>query len=146
MTANSPNFFKPHPVLTYYILTFVISWGGILLAVGPRGIPGIPGQMERMIPVIIVPMLAGPTLASILMSGILDGRAGYRVLLSRLLRWRVGIGWYAVALLITPLLMMVMPFLLSLFDSSFFPHVTSEDKASVLRMRPACDAWRPTAP
>ena len=79
MTANSPNFFKQHPVLTHYILTFVISWGGILLAVGPRGIPGIPVQMERMI---------------------------YRVLLSRLLQWRVGIGWYAVALLITPLLMM----------------------------------------
>ena len=48
-------------------------------------------------------MLAGPSVAGILLTGLVDGRAGLRELLSRLLRWRVGARWYAVALLTAPL-------------------------------------------
>lgn len=34
-------FIKRHPVLSYYVLTFTISWGGVLLLVGgPGSIPG----------------------------------------------------------------------------------------------------------
>jgi hypothetical protein len=33
-------FIKRNPVLTYYALTFALSWGGILIVVGPGGIPG----------------------------------------------------------------------------------------------------------
>ena len=29
-----------HPVPTYFALTFAISWGGVLIVVGPGGIPG----------------------------------------------------------------------------------------------------------
>jgi hypothetical protein len=49
-------------------------------------------------------MLAGPSVAGILLTGLVSGRAGLRELLSRLLRWRVGAGWYAVALFPAPLL------------------------------------------
>ena len=31
------NFIKRHPVLTYFVLTFAISWGGFILALGPLG-------------------------------------------------------------------------------------------------------------
>ena len=39
-------FIKRHPVLTYYALTFAISWGGILVVVGPGGIPGTTEQVD----------------------------------------------------------------------------------------------------
>lgn len=35
-------FIEKHPVLTYYALVFATSWGGILMLVAPRGIPGYP--------------------------------------------------------------------------------------------------------
>jgi uncharacterized protein len=51
----------------------------------------------------VVAMLAGPPVVSILLTWIVDGRAGLREFLGRLLKWRVGVRWYAVALLIVPL-------------------------------------------
>jgi membrane protease YdiL (CAAX protease family) len=52
-----------------------------------------------------------------------------------LFRWRVGIGWYAAALLIAPLLLMAVPLTLSLRFPEFIPRVfTDSDKRSVLQM------------
>jgi membrane protease YdiL (CAAX protease family) len=56
--------------------------------------------------------LAGPSVASIVLTGLVDGRAGYRDLLARFLRWRVGALWYAVALLLAPLLTLTTALLL----------------------------------
>jgi uncharacterized protein len=44
-------------------------------------------------------------MAAILVIALAFGRAGLRDLRSRLFRWRVGVRWYAVALLTAPLLM-----------------------------------------
>jgi hypothetical protein len=33
-------FIKSNPVLTYFALAFALSWSGILIVVGPGGIPG----------------------------------------------------------------------------------------------------------
>jgi len=92
-------FIKGHPVLTYFALVFIISWGGFLLVVGPGGFPGTKEQFGTLLPIVVSAMLAGPSVASILLTGLVDGRAGFRELLSRLFRWRVGACWYAVALL-----------------------------------------------
>jgi hypothetical protein len=46
-------------------------------------------------------------LAAILVIALAFGRLGLRDLRSRLFRWRVGVRWYAVALLTAPLLMTV---------------------------------------
>src|SRR4030095_10248477 len=98
-------FVKRHPVLSYYALVFAISWGGVLL-VGGRGLlAGTNWQTDPLFIFAVVARLAGPPVASLLLTGIVSGRAGYRELLSRLLRWRVGGRWYAVALLTAPLLM-----------------------------------------
>ena len=91
-------FIKKHPVLTYFALTFAISWGGVLLVIGgPSGIPGTPEQFERLLPFAIPVMIVGPGVAGLLLTGLVQGRAGFRELLSRLLKWRVGARWYAVA-------------------------------------------------
>ncbi|MEW6403145.1 MAG: CPBP family intramembrane glutamic endopeptidase [Chloroflexota bacterium] len=130
---NIQAFMKRHAVLTYFVLTFAISWGGILIAFGPGGIPASLEQLEKLGPSAYLAMLAGPSVASILLTGLIDGRAGMRGLLARLLRWRVGAGWYAVALLTTPLLATVVPLALLLLSPEFLPGIfTTDDKSSLL--------------
>lgn len=81
-------FIKRHPLLTYLALTFAISWGGMLIAVGPGGIPANGEQSAMLLVFAYIAMLAGPSIAGILLTGVLDGRAGLREYGSRLLRWR----------------------------------------------------------
>ena len=129
--ASIQAFIRRHAVLTYYILVFAISWGGILIVVGPGRIPGTAEEVELTYPGVILALLAGPSVSGILMTGLVHGRAGLRGLLSRLLRWRVG--WYAVALLAAPLTVMATLFTLSLFSPIYLPNiVTADDKASLL--------------
>jgi membrane protease YdiL (CAAX protease family) len=126
-------FIKRRPVLTYFALTFAISWGGILMVIGPGGILGTKEVSEGLMPFVYLATLLGPSSAGILLTGLVDGRAGFRELLSRLLRWRVGARWYAVALLTAPLLITATLFALSLTSPVFLPIiVTADDKASLL--------------
>ena len=127
-------FIKRYPLLSYFVVTFAISWGGILLVIGgPGGIPGTPEQFETMLPFMILAMLAGPSAAGTLLTGLVYGRAGIQEVLTRLLRWRVDARWYAVALLTAPLLMTAIPLALSLLFPKFIPGiVTKDDKASLL--------------
>jgi membrane protease YdiL (CAAX protease family) len=127
-------FIKGHPVAIYFVIAFAISWGGILLVVGPGGFPGTPEQFETLLPLVGLAMLVGPPVAGILLTGFVHGRAGLHGLLSRLLRWRVGLRWYAVALLTAPLLMLtVTPLALSLLFPDFLPRIiTSADKVSLV--------------
>jgi membrane protease YdiL (CAAX protease family) len=66
-------------------------------------------------------MVLGPSVSGILMTALGGGRAGLRELGSRLLRWRVGARWYAVALLAAPLVMLAVLLALSLTSSAFLP-------------------------
>jgi membrane protease YdiL (CAAX protease family) len=122
-------FIKGHPLLSYFALTFAISWGGTLIAAGPDGF-----QSGREFGFSYVAMLAGPSVAAILLTGLVDGRAGLRELLSRLLRWRVGARWYAVALLTAPILFMGVLLGLSLISPDFLPRIfTEEDKVFLVQ-------------
>jgi membrane protease YdiL (CAAX protease family) len=130
-------FIKSHPVLSYFALTFAISWGLalIIIVVGPGGNLATPGQFEMLVPFVALATLAGPPVAGILLTGILDGRVGFRDLLTRLTRWRVGARWYAVALLTAPLLITAVLFALSLTSPQFLPGIlTTSDKAALLLM------------
>jgi membrane protease YdiL (CAAX protease family) len=127
-------FIQRHPVLAFYIVVFVISWGGILMSIGGLGgIPATSEQVEKLLPFVMLALFAGPSVASILLTSIVYGKAGWRQLLSRLLRWRVGIRWYAVALLTAPILYLAVPLTLSLLSPDFLPSIfTTDDKASLL--------------
>lgn len=127
-------FIKRRPLLTYFALTFAISWGGILLVIGdPGALPATPEQLETLLPFVVLAILAGPSVAGILLTGLVDGMAGLRELLSRLVKWRVGVRWYAVALLTAPLLMTAILLVLSLFFPGFLPGIfVADDKAALL--------------
>ncbi|HXF63655.1 MAG TPA: CPBP family intramembrane glutamic endopeptidase [Caldilineaceae bacterium] len=120
-------FIRRRPVLTYFVLTFAISGSGILLALGPGGLPITAETFETVPLLALMASLAGPSVAGILLTALVSGRAGLRELLSRLLKWRVGIGWYAVALLAAPLLATAVPLALSLFSREFLPAIFMTD-------------------
>ena len=124
-----PAFLERHAVATYYALVFAISWGGILLVLGRDGLFSTGTTMA----VAGVLILVGPPVASLLLTGLVDGRAGLRRLASRLQRWRVGARWYMVALLAGPLVMGATTFGLSLASPEFRPDiVTAEDKLGIV--------------
>jgi hypothetical protein len=126
---------RRNPVLVYYVLTFVLSWGAVLVAVGPRGFPVNPAQLGKRLPVLIVAMLLGPGVASVLLTGIVGGRAGYRKLLSRMFNWRAGIEWYAAAVLVAPILLGGVPLALSILNPEFIPRIFNDlDKRSLLQL------------
>lgn len=126
-------FIRRHQVLTYYILTFAISWSFFLVVGGPGLFAGAYWQSDpRFLPAVLA-MLTGPTIAGLLLTGLLTGRAGLRELGSRLVKWRVGGRWYAVALLTAPVLTASVLSVLSLTSPVFLPPLlTAEDKIVLL--------------
>lgn len=87
---------RSSPVVSFFLLTYLISWatwglGRFLLPEAGRGIRFAIHNFG----------LCGPTLAALVLSGLLYGRAGPVDLLKRIGRWRAGIGWYLFALLST---------------------------------------------
>jgi uncharacterized protein len=130
---KTEGFIKRHRVLAYYTLVFAISWGGMLLAVGPSGFFSSTANPVVLTQFVYLAALAGPSVAGILMTGLLYGRAGFRELFSSLLRWRVNVRWYLAALLTAPLLMTAILVVLSLTSPAFVPAiVTTNDRAGLL--------------
>ena len=123
---------KQHPILTYYVLAFAISWGAILLIVGPGGFLTTTSTSPSFALAGFASLL-GPSLAGVVLTGLVDGRAGLSDLLARLRRWRVSLRWYAVALLTAPLVTILTMLALSLTSPAFVPAIiTADDKASLL--------------
>jgi hypothetical protein len=77
-------FVRRHPLVAFFVLAYALTW------------PLIP--LVTVSPLWGFPALFGPALAAVIVAAITDGRAGLKDLLSRLVRWRVGARWYAVAL------------------------------------------------
>jgi membrane protease YdiL (CAAX protease family) len=125
-------FVERHPVLTYFVLVVALSWGAILLLAG--GLGPIGSTDPRFLFVALTAPVA-PATVGLLLTGLVAGRAGYRDLLTRLLRWRAGARWYAVALLTAPLLTVAEGVLLGLaLRSTEFPSaiLTTPDPLGLL--------------
>jgi len=126
-------FIKKRPVLIYFTLTFVISWGGVLILGAPYGMPATSEQFEQHYPIVFLPYLLGPVISGLLLIGLLEGKAGFRNFLSRLIRWRVKIRWYAIAILLAPLFTSGILCLFSLKSPDFLPAIfTTDDRFSLL--------------
>jgi membrane protease YdiL (CAAX protease family) len=125
---------RSHPVLTYFALTFAISWGGVLAVVGGSGgMTGTEPTSDSRFLYAVLAMLAGPSIAGIFMTAVLEGRNGVRALVARMLRWQIGARWYAVALLTAPVLWLLTLFGLSFTSMNVLPGiVTSTDKAGLV--------------
>lgn len=123
----------PYQSAIYFALTFVISWGAVLLAAGPAGIPATPDEAERHLPVVVFATLAGPSLAGLCLTWFYSGMGGLRALFRRFIKWRVPLSWYVVALLITPMLVAVLLLGLSIGSPEYLPGIlVSDDKITLI--------------
>ena len=112
------NFVARHPAVTYFVLTFAVSWLGAFAVAAPhllRGeaIPKFAGLM--MFPA----MLLGPSGVGILLTWFIDGGIGLRDLFSRMRHVRVSSRWFA-PLLIPPILVLTVLFIMKTFVSPVF--------------------------
>jgi membrane protease YdiL (CAAX protease family) len=126
-------FIRKHPVVACFVVTFAISWGGVLLLLGGDGLPRTRKTLDEVLPYAIAIMIVGPASAGLLLTAVAGGGTGLRDLISRLLKWRVGIRWYAAALLLAPLLTLTVLLALSLVSPVFIPGIiATDDKMSRL--------------
>src|SRR6516165_6323204 len=93
---------KRHSLAAFFLLTFGYS-GLLMFPVLASSLGWLPFHIAQL-PALLLQLLAvwGPTLSALLLTGLISGKAGLRDLLSRLIRWRVGVQWYAFVLLSWP--------------------------------------------
>ena len=83
-----------HPLVFFFLLAFVFTWGYFWLIWAPLGLP------ESMIAL----GGFGPAVSAFFVLAITSGKPGMLCLLRSIAHWRVGVQWYLVALLGLPVL------------------------------------------
>jgi membrane protease YdiL (CAAX protease family) len=84
-------FIKRYPQAAFWIIAWA-TWflGWFLFAIYPNDLWNL--------------LIYSPLLTGVLVTAIADGRGGLKTFFSRIVRWRVGLKWYAVALFTPPVL------------------------------------------
>ena len=121
---------RRYPVTSYFLLAIAISWVGILAIVLPTTFPAPESEATRLFVAVYLAMLAGPSVAGLAMTALVGGRDGLREYWNRLRVWRVGMRWYAAALLIAPVALALALLALSLISGNFVPAILSGDTAT----------------
>lgn len=86
---------KRHEVIAYSILAYVISW----VLVAPLVTDGLGLTSWHISTVWHALGALGPLVAAFVVTTLVSGRAGVRLLMASMGRWRVGVGWVLVAVL-----------------------------------------------
>ena len=84
---------KKHPLLAFFVLAYALSWlVEIPLALRAHGV------IQVEIPFSLHYLAAyGPMLSALIVTGVTGGPRGLRELLGRMTKWKVGPGWWLVA-------------------------------------------------
>jgi hypothetical protein len=92
-------FIKKIPVIFYFTLACAISWLSLIPIIGIDGFLGKTALSDNQMPLLFLAMCAGPSIAGILSIYLIDGRDGFKKLVSRLVKWKVKFRFYLIALL-----------------------------------------------
>jgi uncharacterized protein len=116
--SNQETIIRRYPVVTYFALTFLISWTGALAVAAPHLIRHEP--LPQMTGILMFPvMLLGPSFAGIVLTRIVDGKSGLQVLFSQMFRAWIAPRWYT-ALLLPPALVLTVLLFLERFVSPVY--------------------------
>jgi uncharacterized protein len=109
-TSGLKNVLQAHPLISFFVLAFAGTW--LLdapMVLGQDGLGVLPFKVP--VPVYVVLFLlsaySGPTLAALLTTHATEGKIGIKAFFRRYTMWRVGVGWYFIALLGYPLLYVI---------------------------------------
>jgi membrane protease YdiL (CAAX protease family) len=110
-TTPQPVAFSPlkrliqqHPLVAFFVIAFAGTWIVFLpLLLASNGLGLLPFSLP-VDPFQTIGAFTGPTLAAFIVTAATSGAAGLRQLVLRIVQWRVGVGWYLLALLGFPLL------------------------------------------
>ncbi len=111
-------FSQRRPVVSYFLLTFAISWSAAFFVAAPKLFQ--PGPLPKLIGILMFPaMLLGPAFSGIFLAYRLDGSEGLRALFAHMRRFRFA-PRFCVALLIPPLLILSVLLALKAFSSPVY--------------------------
>ncbi len=100
-----------HPLVAFFVLAFVGGWIVLLPTVlfeSGFGLIPIPLPAPAVMLFFIPAAMAGPAFAAFVVTRTVEGKEGTRKLLRRrILRWRVGIHWYLIAIFGVPIVYFV---------------------------------------
>ena len=112
---------EQHLALTYFVLTFVISWGGVLAATGTKLLSG--ERIPRFTGLMLFPLLLiGPLSAGLGMTLYTSGVTGLRALFGKIVKVRIRAVWYTILLLPPVAMLAVLTLLRTFVSSSFAPN------------------------
>lgn len=126
-STTKNNILTRHPVMVFFVLAFVISWGGVLAIVLPTGLPGSAENLDRLYGGVFVLMLVAPFVSAIIVSAILSGGAGIRQLWSGIAIWRAKPIEYAAIFLLIPCCALFVLLSLSAISADYTPNFLSAD-------------------
>lgn len=112
------NAIRRHPVLSYFLLAYAISWFGALAVAAPHLLVHEP--IPKLSGILIFPvMLLGPSIAGLALARVIDGSDGLQGLLIRMRLFPVRPRWY-LPLLIPPFLITGVLYSMKTFVSGIF--------------------------
>lgn len=120
---NIKSFVARHSLVSYFVIAYGITWGGILIFLTSRGFQLTSLQVQDasiMFVIIFLAMLLGPSTSGLVLTAVLDGHNGLRGIWLRLKHWQVGLPWYAISLLTVPVLTLVIFSVLSVLVSPVY--------------------------
>ena len=106
LTLSVKQWVAKHPFIAYFLLAFGGTWLlDLPIVLGRDGLGLLPYRMPFILyaAIFLAGSYAGPTLAALLVTATLEGKAGVHRFLRRYGQWRVGVRWYLVILVGYPL-------------------------------------------
>jgi uncharacterized protein len=102
-----------HPATAFVVMVFGFGWTGLIpVLLSENGFGVLPIELPLTVVQTLVTVL-GLAVPALLVTAATGGKEGVRDLLSRMLRWRVGVHWYLIAIFGLPVTMLLaaIPFL-----------------------------------
>ena len=107
------SFIKRHPLFSFFAIAYVVAWlGWTIPDIIYTGTP-----LSTVFTLLFIGMVPGPLYAAIIVTAVTGGKAGVIALLRKFTIWRVGWVWWAVALLVGPVVGLTAAYLNVLFGA-----------------------------